>query len=429
MKTILPLALLLVWLLTLGVAFLFGEQKGHAKPPKVVETTKTETVYVPVSSPDDLPARATEGGEELELQTNPLGLVPDDLPPPTKIEYVERPPEPVSTRRLTKTLLDNDPIRRMTALTEMLSQITPENAAAMMEAFENMPSGFERQWEKSLLLYAWAQVDGAAAAEFATAGESDGRGWGRNWNATTALTGWASTDPEAAKTWARSKTDKEDNPYLVGVIRGLAQSDLMSATDLTYELPYGRNRGQAVDALVQGWMQKGPRAVANWATNLSDQDPQLKAGIVNRVVNRLAKVDPNGSIDLAMSLPEGEHRQRAVETLADEWSEREPADAARWVDNLTDPNLKAEAMAEVVNNWARSDPEQAAAWLNQQDPASNLDKSYRAFARRYAQEDPKTAMVWANQIKNEDRRRDTLEDIAKDWMRRDPEAASAFLDK
>jgi len=379
MNRFLPLALLAVWLLSLGIAFLFGEQKGKDKVPTVVETTETKTVYVPVSDPDDLPG-VEAADAPLELQAaNPLDNTPDDLPAATRVEYVERPAEPFTARRLTRTLQDNDPIRRMTALTQMLGQITPENAKDMLATFDNMPQGYERQWEKSLLLYAWAQVDGSAAIEHATAAQQGGRG---EWNASSVLTGWASVDAEGAEAWARAKTDNKDNPYLVGVIRGLARSDLEAATDLTYDLPYGRNRGRAVDSLVQGWMQEGPQSASVWAMRLSDDDPQLKAGIVNRVVDRLAKIDPSGSIDLAMSLPEGESRQRAVETLADEWSEEAPAEAARWVDKLEDPSLRSEAMAEVVGNWARTEPEQAAAWINAQEPGPALDKSYRSGPTR-----------------------------------------------
>jgi len=419
------LGLAAAWLLTLGLAYFFGRTSAPIQIVQVPGEGETKTVYVPVAGSDIDATAAQADGPRLVTVPN-TAADPDDLPPAVKIEYVERPARAVTRSSVSRVLQDNDPVARMTALTEMLQNLTPENAAVMVEAFDNMPEGFDRGWEKNLLLHAWAKVDGEGAIEYATGNNRRG-GWGGQMAAYSVLSGWATNDPAGAEEWARAKTDNKDNGYLVGVIHGVARNNLQAATDLTYDLPYGRNRGRAVDALVNGYFQKGASAAANWARNLPGEDERLKAGITTRVVGKLAKSDPLTSAGLAMTLPEGESRQKAIEEVADEWSEEAPARAASWVDDLQDPTLRSEAMTEVVGNWAREDPEATAAWLNSYERTPEMDKPFERFARSIANENPESAMIWANQIQNDKRREDALGRLANDWLKRDPAAARAFL--
>ena len=48
---------------------------------------------------------------------------------------------------------------------------------------------------------------------------------------------------DAAIAWAKENFDGDDNPFFVGIINGLSESNLVKATDLMTELPYGRVRG------------------------------------------------------------------------------------------------------------------------------------------------------------------------------------------
>jgi len=422
--------LALAWLLSFAVAFFLGRTSTPVQTVEVPGTGETKTVYVPVAGADGERAAiaataATAGTDGPPIATSATSSDPTDLPPPTRIEYVERPPTAITRGNVSRVLEDNDPVARMTALTDMLRDLTPESAAVMVESFDNMPEGFDRGWEKNLLLHAWAKIDGPGAIEYASNNRRGG--WGGQMSAYSVLSGWATTDPAAAEEWARAKTDNKDNGYLVGVIHGVARNNLQAATDLTYDLPYGRNRGRAVDALVNGYFQKGSAAAANWARNLPGEDERLKAGITTRVVGKLAKSDPLTSADLAMSLPAGESRQNAIEEVADEWSEEDPARTARWVDNIEDNKLRSEAMTEVVGNWARKDAEQTAAWLNSYERTPAMDKPFERFARSIAGENPESAMIWANQISDDKRREDALGRLANDWLKRDPEAARAFL--
>jgi len=417
------LGLAAAWFITLGLAFFSGRTSAPVQTVEVPGEGETKTVYVPVAG-SDLGAAVEQAGPDGPRVATVA--VPDDLPPAVKIEYVERPARAITRSNVSRVLEDNDPVARMTALTEMLQNLTPENAAIMVESFDNMPEGFDRGWEKNLLLHAWAKVDGEGAIEYATGNNRRG-GWGGQMAAYSVLSGWATDDPAGAEDWARAKTDNKDNGYMVGVIHGVARNNLQAATDLTYDLPYGRNRGRAVDALVNGYFQQGANAAANWARNLPGEDERLKAGITTRVVGKLAKSDPLASASLAMTLPEGESRQKAIEEVADEWSEEAPARAANWVDDLQDPSLRSEAMTEVVGNWAREDPEATAAWLNSYERTPEMDKPFERFARSIAPENPESAMIWANQIQNDKRREDALGRLANDWLKRDPEAARAFL--
>ena len=325
---------------------------------------------------------------------------------------------------VTEALEMTDPVERMRLFTSMLADLTAESAPMAMAALDSLPDGYERGRERGLLLYAWAKLDGPSAIEYA---QRNGRGWERHRNAYSVLNGWATEDPEAAEAWAREAHDGEDNPYLAGVIAGVAGTDLDKATELTYTLPYGRNRGHAVDALIGGYFRQSPEAAMDWAEQLPEKDLKLKEGIYTRVASKIANIDGYRAAEWVLDSAEGDVLMRALPEVADEWAERNPGEAADWVDRLEDGELKSRAMGEVISEWARKEPAKAADWLNAQPKSELLDRPIERFAWNIRHEDPQTAMVWAGQITGTEQRRKLLENLAADWMKRDPENARQFL--
>ena len=84
-----------------------------------------------------------------------------------------------------------------------------------------------------MLLSAWAKHDPLAALDYASA--NTGSPFARQ----SILTSWAATDPIAAMRWAEDNHEgNEANPWMVGVIRGIAASDPERATQLMNSMPY-----------------------------------------------------------------------------------------------------------------------------------------------------------------------------------------------
>jgi len=426
--------LAVAWLASMFVAHRVGGSKYEAKMVMVekVVAGKTERVEVPVYIDSSASGAA-----------NALGLNqgPDDLQPGETRRSSSRRSAPLieisgsegnddndiaaTPSNLRDALSNNDPVTRMREFGSILQNLDDADFPALLGSFEDMPEANDRYREYNILLYAWAQRDGQVAADFAQEKlktTDNGRdSWRKGFNMQNVLSGWATQDADGALAWAKTNYDPKDapawmkgrgnrgrggdtpkpdegeervdNPYVVGIINGLAKSDPSRAANLVSELPYGRNRGMAVDSVLKSLLQNGTSDAMNWAATLEDE--KLQNGVVQRVAGRIAEDDPAG--------------------------------AANWVNSLGSDAIKKDAMASIVSTWARKDIDEAAAWLEEVPAGPERDPSVSALADRMSREDPQEALIWAGTISDTERRRKKLEDIAERWIRRDADAAREFL--
>ena len=356
----------------------------------------------------------------------------------------------VNADTVARLLSDTDPLRRMAGITELLQGVTAENAKDLLAVFQNNRGrGPDRDQEFGLFLEAWSRVDGASAIEWVTTntspssfpggfgGPGGGRGgrggggpgeWQDRMNTFRVLSGWASTDPEAARTWAATKGEgQEENPYLIGVVNGLARTDVGAATELLSTMSYGRMRGIAADRVIESVMVNGADAGIGWARGIADE--QLRDGIMSRLADRISETDPARSLSLLGDIKDPERKTDTVRDVVSNWVRTDASAAVTWVQNLDDPALKVEAQTSMVQSWARRDADAAAKWLESQPKNADLDKPIMAYVERTSMRDPQKALLMANSITDEQTRRTTLEKIMGGWMEFDPEGANKFLNK
>lgn len=416
-------AIALIWIATLALAFQMGMKKRpeQAEEPVAVprtghSTQRVKNLAVPSrrASADkaatgkiDTYMRKRQTKREADRNDTPVNSWPQDLP------------DAVSDA------LDNsDPIERMSAFTDALKRLDASSVQAVLAAFEERPGDHTDDQEFSMFLFAWARIDGAAAMGYI---EEHMEGWQSYRTAYAAMSGWASTDPADAEAWAREQHEGPDNPYLVGVVNGVAKTDLNRATEITQSLPYGRIRGRAVDVLIEAYFKEGVDTTMNWASNL--KEGVLKNGIVSRVAARVARDDPFAAAEWAVTLVEGGERNNAVTSIASTWSRSQPREAANYLVQISDEDLRSKALGKVVERWARSDRAAAGAWLTENKDQPGMDEAIQQYAERLRFKDPVSAMTWAASIKNEASRHTLMERVAEEWMERDPEAARDFLNR
>lgn len=306
------------------------------------------------------------------------------------------------TERVRSVLGEMDPLRRMQSFSRLLVNLGPGDLEEMVGAFREMP--FERRREFNLLLYRWAQVDGEAAATYLESMGGEG-GWGRGWNIGSVMSGWSTQDPEAAIAWARASSDNVDGPHMIGVIYGISQTDLDRATLLALEMPFGRNRGRAVNALLDAALQTGTDDAIEWIQDLPDGD--LKYGTMGRLANRVEEVSFRDFADAIMSLPEAE-LAGAVEPFLRHWTRDDPAAAADWAEQLPTVEMQTDAMADVIRGWARRDATAAGGWLSQFQPSLDMDKVILAYIDRIDRRDPTSAAQWATTLTDPELRDSTV---------------------
>ena len=119
----------------------------------------------------------------------------------------------------------------------------------------------------------------------------------RRFGVSEILAGWANRDPDAALAWAKANNrseNPEDNPLLVGIIKGLAETNLDSANGIFLSLPDGNARWQASSFLAQEYSKKGTQEAIRWANQLPKEDLRLRETILGQLA----------SVSLAGTFPE-----------------------------------------------------------------------------------------------------------------------------
>jgi hypothetical protein len=126
-------------------------------------------------------------------------------------------------------------------------------------------------------------------------------------------------------------------------------------------------------------------------------------------------------------MQEGEALERAMASIADSWSERDPSAAVKWLGQIEDPAIRSDSLAVATRNWASDDPEAAGEWIRSIEPSPEMDRPVTSYVKTIFNKNPQEAMIYASRVSDDKRRNKLLEGLVQHWMKRDPEGAEAFL--
>jgi len=288
-------------------------------------------------------------------------------------------------------LQTSDPVRRHAEFGNFLTQLTADEAAA--RAHEIWSAAGEPQEiaeRKRLFCYAWGQVAGSAAIEFARKQP----GVGKVAAISGALAGWASKDPLAAKQWIEARLEPNER-----LLHGWA--------------------------LVDGWARHDPKAATDYVlglTNIPGTDRFIRS-----IALEMTRQSGPAASEWAEALPQGPLRETGIDEVAASWARTAPGFATNWAFALTDSPLATRAVDRAVTEWARVDGEAAGAYLEGQPASSVRDAAVSAYIAVLAAEDLHAVSAWAATIRDSNLREQSLRRIAGEWMARNVEATLAWL--
>lgn len=310
-----------------------------------------------------------------------------------------------------------NPLDRNRALLAYIDQLGPEDFDEALAGFKGLELDDARRGEFSLLLTAWAQADPLKAMAFA-ASEGNG-GFARD----AVLTSWATHDPEAAIRWAQENFLGEGaNPYLPGIIRGLASADPARATELLASLPRSGERGQGLDFLLPHLLAQGSSATRAWIDGLAD--PSLRDGAMTRAAENLAGTDPAGTVSWLLANP-GQASQRRMDDVYEVWAAKDSQAALGSLAAMPAGNDRSNALRGIVGTMAQQDPQAALNVMNRY-PNDVSDPIVQNFVRHSVANDPVTAVSQIPRIANDREREQTYRRALDGWYDRDPASAMAW---
>ncbi len=207
---------------------------------------------------------------------------------------------------------------------------------------------------------------------------------------------WARFDPAGAREWTTRDWTAAHLSVLTAVFRSWAANDPLAAWTEAQALLVPLQRELACDAVITGWRETGP-----------DLD------------------------DFVASLPLGEMRQRAADTLARKRVRTLGAQRAlESVAALGDPEFQALMRARIAGAAAWWEPEVAAAWAAPQISGAYRPSGLaRRVATRWVRSDPEAAMAWLASLPEGGDREDGVLEAYRDWQTTRPGEAVAWIER
>lgn len=313
-----------------------------------------------------------------------------------------------------------DPIERAKGFLSLVEKIEGDDFEGVVADFRALGMTDQRMSEYAILLHAWGKVDPVGALDYAM--KHTGTPFARE----AILASWAAEAPEAALEFARSNHEGDAaNPFLLGVIRGVAPQDLGRATDLIQELPYGDERGKALRAMLPYVLETGVDGAINWTANLADD--RLRSGALTFILSDVSKSEPERAATLMAGLEDREAAKRVADDIGASLARRDLDRAISWSEALQ-PDIRSEAVEGVISLYASQDAEAASRWLESLSGETNLDAAIRRFAWNTQGREPELAANWIHRMTDERRRNEMYYSVLSRWLRSNAAAAQAWID-
>ncbi len=341
-------------------------------------------------------------------------------------EAIESEP-PVSSRSIRELLFraraESNPIARLAAFSEALSDLNEDNLDDVLEAYESMPFGFEHMQEYRMLLYAWGQFDPIGAIEYCNKRAS---GMGAGFATTGVLEGWASRDPESARAWVESPENAGmAKLYNIGLVKGWASRDLQAASSYVESLEPGDDVNKLIETLSNEHYKRGFGSATEWAEALTDD--KMKGAAFANLSRKVSRDNPEKVAQWLQDHVNQPYAVKSFENLGKRWSETEPESAMGFFEELPEGKARSEGVEGIMENWAKKDPQAAGEWLNEKEVGPKLDPVLSTFARVVSNKDGAAAMNWAVAITEPKLQEKTVRQVGQNWYRQDKETVEAWL--
>lgn len=311
-----------------------------------------------------------------------------------------------------------DPIERNKAWLDFINSVDPSEFESVVASFRALGMTDARMTEYAMLLSAWAKKDPLQALAYAEA--NTGNQFARN----TILTTWAAADPAGAVRWAQEHHEGDGgNPWMIGVIRGIADSDPTYAAQLLSEMAYSQERGEALGVLVPTMLAQGNDAAKAWAESITDEN--LKQGAIGRIAEEMAKTDPQGTADWLASNP-GQAADRSMDNVVSAWMDQDQDAAISYYKALPQGDLRTNALRGVANSLALNDPRAAADFIDANAGDAN-DQVYQQFVWHSFGEAPDISATYIAKITDTRQQERMYRRMLDGWLRRDFDSASTWI--
>jgi hypothetical protein len=253
-------------------------------------------------------------------------------------------------------------------------------------------------------------------------------GKARDLASTATMSGWATQDPAAASAWVSALDNEDDRErFTRGLVTGLAKSDPEMAT--SFVMGHRSGDGKQSGEYISLIAREQINRGITEAVSWAENlsDDDLKANALGSIAGHYVSQDPEQAAAWARQYAETGYGGDAIVEVANEWAERDPVAAVDWITSLPEGEDRTRAFGYATWEWSGQDPYAAAEYLTQMPVGDERDAAITGLTKRHVTTDPESAVAWADSISNPDLRTRMLTNTGQSWMRRDPDGAAAWL--
>jgi hypothetical protein len=420
MKSPAIIGLGLIWLGSVGAAYVLGSKNSTSQPG--VSTNGNVTAN-PASAPlMPSTSKRISAGTGIPADSNAGPSGPVDIS---------------ALMKKARIMMGSGGMMNFNGLIEvgtMLKTIPYDQIPAAVAEAEAIKNPQTRQGMIMLLMSRWAEKDGRAALAHAEKMEKESGGGmlGGAGAKMMVLQTWGQREPDAAWEWylEDSNTNKNTGMFggnsmaLMGIFNGLVSKDPATAFERLGQVEDMQARQMALGGMMQHITDPAVQdALGTYLTSLDESDRTMAT---QGVMGQWAMLDPEGMMKFAESRPDDE-RKNLVKQAGQTMLFTDPDKGIDMILKNSDEKDLPSSYQMIAQSIASRDPEKAETWLSEQTQGPQLDPARSSYAQTVAQRDPESAMTWAKTITDENSRTATVSAVYQQWHQKDPQAADAAL--
>lgn len=128
------------------------------------------------------------------------------------------------------------------------------------------------------------------------------------------------------------------------------------------------------------------------------------------------------------SLPSSSQKDHTAARLAEFWAASDPRAALDWASGQSDADFREKITGAAVESWTKEDAWGASEWLKDQPAGASRDQASRHLAKVLSADEPGSAWTWAADIRDPVIRQDARLDVLRNWRNASAPDAQSALD-
>lgn len=236
-----------------------------------------------------------------------------------------------------------------------------------------------------------------------------------------------SFDPAAAVVWIESLEHGSDRTAaIIGAGRAIVEALPRRGLELALELPDSPERNDLLQQAARAWLRRDPSAALEWV-NAVEEASVRRIVIRQHVDNLLASNDPASAVAWLDRIWEPIARDALVSRVGEAWGRIDGQVAWQWAASLPVGETREIAIQSILSSWAEQQPIEAAAAAVNQLPPQEQSHGVLAVLLAWTQRDPAAAASWVSLFPESPLRETATQNVVGNWATFDVESARQWL--